>query len=362
MYIYGLGENTKNLIIKLLDEIDNKKKNIKENRRLIEQYLKLVKLLNKIIPLYENERAEVLDFLKNYNDSGLKEYDCLCTKIKEINSHSLNKGIKDDSILSRFSYILSFLENGDFVDDTNAICFTDKKSNIELLNIPLVNETCAIYNDNDFLNEYRNVNNQYKYFIKLKEFINKYLSYQASLKNKKLTITERSCIKNEISFYSKEIRITKSIIKDFLDEDPSLKKKLFDMFDNNEKMIWSKLVDNAIDFYENTYLKETIDNLADTLEEKNQKSKVYCNNIKICLYQKIQNKTDLIKDDATFFEQKYILDYIDSIYPGIKMELIDSLISCDIERINYLKSVIAGTLYLEDTDYEDKITNKIKCL
>ena len=362
MYIYGLGENTKDLIIKLLNEIDNKTKNIEENRRLIEQSIKLTKLLNKTIPQYQREREEVLEFLKEYNNLNVKEYDSLCTKIKEINNHSIIIGIKDDSIISRFAELITLTGDMNDFNEQSVLSFVDKKSNTTLFDIPVVNETINIYKDNDYLKEYRKVNTQYKYFIKLKEFINKYLNYKEMLKNNKLTNIERNDIKREMSFYSKEIRTTKAIIMDFLEEDSKLKQRLFNLFNDDERMLWTKLTDYTIKFYEDTYFIETIDNLVNVLEENNSKSKLYCDNLKISLYQKIQSRTDLIKEEATEFKQNYILNYIDNIYPGFTIELNDSLVKCDKERIKYLKSIIANTLYLEDTDYEDKITNKIKCL
>lgn len=72
----------------------------------------------------------------------------------------------------------------------------------------------------------------------------------------------------------------------------------------------------------------------------------------------IVDKENMLNNLSTSFNNSFILDVIEYIYPGIKDELSYALINADINSINSLMKMIEQVMSLEDLDYDSKKLTK----
>ena len=235
-------------------------------------------------------------------------------------------------------------------------------TDISLFTIPIVNETNSIYMDNNYVNTYISVYSKYDYLIKLKDVMAKYNKLKNLIDSKNIKNSEREKYKYQLKECSIQMRTLKNIILDFYKENPDIENYIKSNIKTKGKITWIDMIKYSVVYFEKIYIPNTLKQLYEELKIKNEKSINYGNTINNCLIVKTENIGNDILDTSTFFKEGYILKYIDSIYPGLREELISSLKMNDIEKINYLESIIVNTIYLDDNDYSDETLSKIKCL
>ena len=346
--MFYLGENTIKLIASLLEEIDYKKEMINDKYNKLYNLLKIKKLLTKSSTIYIKERNDVLEYLNNNNEIDPHQFNYLLRTIRELNSHSFYRGIDDDLIYASYS---DYTDLFDYKKDIMELCiFKNKDSNTSLFTIPIISETSKISSDKEFIDRLVSVNSQYMYFSKLKEYIDKCSLLKIKLKDRFSSSEEKIHYEQELKRYSSEMRTLKDETKKFFKENKDIEERIL-RGKPNKKLNWIDVINYSIIFYRNVYIKEVLEDAYNELLIKNNNSKIYCEKV----LESLDNSINSIKNDifnlSNNFKQEYILNYVDSIYPGIKNNLIDSLYNNN--KIEQLKIVILNTIYLEDIEYEE---------
>lgn len=355
--MYYIGENSIDLIIKLIDEIENKKKTINKYYKRLNNYKKIKDMLDRTSMQYFKERDEVLNYLKNYKDINPDEYSKITHNIRALNNHNYYGRINDNDISTFISDEIDLDNTNDCIIDIYT--YKEKITDNILFIIPRVSETMKISDDSNFMNAFISVYTKYEYIIKLKDTMIRYNKLKKLINSNKVNRMEKEKYKHELKQCGIQMRTLKNIVLGFFEENPELEIEIKSYIKSDKKITWIEIIKYAIPYFRKIYIPRVLKQLSEELELKNKKSVNYCDTIINYLYTKSENVGNNILDTATKFNQGYILNYMDSIYPGIKEELVNSLKTNNIERINYLESIIINTLYLEDNDYDDE---KIKCL
>ena len=100
--MYYIGENTIDLIIKLIDEIEEKKEIINADYKKLKQYSKIKNMLDKTSKQYYKERNDVLEYLENYENISKEDYGNVISNIKSLNIHKYYGRINDNEISTFF--------------------------------------------------------------------------------------------------------------------------------------------------------------------------------------------------------------------------------------------------------------------
>lgn len=348
--MYYLGENTIDLTIKLIEEIEQKKKNINSDYKKLEQYSKIRNVLDNTSKLYYEERANVLNYLENYEDIKKEDYDKVLVNIKLLNTHNFYGRINDEELYSFYCDFIDLEGNDDSI--TTIYNYKSRKSDSSLFDIPVINETKSIIDDNEFINTYSFTLSKYKDLLELKEELDRYTKLKDLINSRHVTSNKKVAFKIEMKEIGKKIRLLRNSVEEFYELHPDIKEFIYSNIKISGKVDLNDMTLYSISYFEGIYMTKVLRQLYEDLKIKNLKSINFGNIIANCLTVKIQGICTDILDNSAIFKQSYILKVIDSIYPNFRRELTIALKNNDEERINYLKSLIIDTLYLDDSDYE----------
>ena len=301
--MYYIGENTIDLIIKLIDEIEEKKEIINADYKKLKQYSKIKNMLDKT---------------SNYENISKEDYGNVISNIKSLNIHKYYGRINDNEISTFFCDLIDLEDENSNI--TNIYTYKQKITDISLFTIPIVNETNSIYMDNNYVNTYISVYSKYDYLIKLKDVMAKYNKLKKLIDSKNIKNSEREKYKYQLKECSIQMRTLKNIILDFYKENPDIENYIKSNIKTKGKITWIDMIKYSVVYFEKIYIPNTLKQLYEELKIKNEKSINYGNTINNCLIVKTENIGNDILDTSTFFKEGYILKYIDSIYPGLREE------------------------------------------
>ena len=146
----------------------------------------------------------------------------------------------------------------------------------------------------------------------------------------------------------------KSIINSCIDNNEGLmelvKKEVTKKYGVQEKVSYQQVLPILIDLYKSTVLPSMVKTAANYLTEKNNDAKEFCEGVLVSLNSEIVSLECAINYESELYNYQFILDVLDIIYPGIKLELSDALRDSDKDKMNSIIDTIEQVLYLDDTE------------
>ena len=366
---YGLTENMEMMVNNLIIEIKNKYKSIKNNKQKVFLLEYLYSKLKENNEVYGKEREAILDYLKSYNGDYLDLEESI-KKLCDVNFYYYDK--EDELLKTGYFDVIGLDEDLDY---TRGFNYYDKNTTKSVYYIPVLNQTNRVDYDNEFMNLIKyDMESNYEKLIKLNNILlelnatekrinelndilnrelkiincNGFTAYdKAQIEENEIASAELDKLKYKYDVLSKKYKDLKYIIIEYLDNYHELKDKVKNKL-NAEKVSIKAIIPVVFELYKSYLLPKLLNDATTLLEQRNKESKEYCQELLSKLDNTILDLKASIKKDEEYFNDNFILNVLDYIYPGIKDELLSSLQNGN--SINNIISTIEQVLYLDDKD------------
>jgi len=342
---YGLTDNMELMVLDLIERIKLNLVSIKEKKRR----LKLLKYLYANVSLsyldYKQEREDTLNYLKAFSSI---DYSKIIEQIEKMNSKTFFYFNKEDKYIKTETVEVISMDDLN-VDYSYAVNYKDINDNNSFYMLPINNKTTKISRDSKLKKIITSKLDEYNELIELNNLYNDIKEIKEQLNIKK-TKHEEEKYKNLVIEYKRK----KEKIKTIIDGNEGLlelvKTKYISKYGETNNMSYHKLLPILIEVYKSTILPNMLKDASNYLDEKNNESKEFCECILTSLNSEIVSLDCSINSESELYDYQFILDILDNIYPGIKLELSDSLRNSDKDKMNSIIDTIEQVLYLDDTE------------